>query len=200
MDTLVRATARLIQADPALRQRVQVLIGGGHVDDDDPSGGTEVDRLRALIDHLGLAEVVHLLGSIPQQELPRYYAAADCVVVPSHYESFGLVAVEAMACGTPVVASRVGGLGLSVKDGVTGYLVPARDDGAFAERIGCLLHAPELVARLGAAAAVAGRAYSWRAVADRIVNLYSRFGVICTSPAPAPALADTRRYATTCAC
>jgi len=130
-----------------------VLIGGGHVDDDDPSGGTEVDRLKELIQRLGLAEVVQLLGSLPQVELPRYYAAADCVVVPSHYESFGLVAVEAMACGTPVVASRVGGLSLSVKDGETGFLVPARDDAAFADRIGRLVRSPELVTRLGQAAA-----------------------------------------------
>ncbi|MGI8916811.1 MAG: glycosyltransferase [Chloroflexota bacterium] len=198
MDTLVRAAGLLVQDDPSLRQRLRVLIGGGHVDDDDPSGCTELDRLRALIDRLGLAEVVQLLGAVPQPELPRYYAAADCVVVPSHYESFGLVAVEAMACGTPVVASRVGGLGLSVKDGETGFLVPARDEAAFADRIGRLLRSPELIARMGCAAAVAGRAYSWRAVADRIVNLYAQFGKIC--PRPAPVTVETRRYATSCGC
>ncbi|HEY8744472.1 MAG TPA: glycosyltransferase, partial [Chloroflexota bacterium] len=170
MDTLVRATGLMLQEDPALRDRLRVLIGGGHVDDDDPGGGTEVDRLHELIERLGLADVVQLLGSLPQVELPKYYAAADCVVVPSHYESFGLVAVEAMACGTPVVASRVGGLSLSVRDGETGYLVSARDDAAFADRMGRLVRSPELVARLGQAAAVAGRAYSWRSVTDRILD------------------------------
>jgi len=155
-------------------------------------------RSNQLIQRLGLAEVVQLLGSLPQVELPRYYAAADCVVVPSHYESFGLVAVEAMACGTPVVASRVGGLSLSVKDGETGFLVPARDDAAFADRIGRLVRSPELVTRLGQAAAVAGRAYSWRSVTDRILDLYGKFGKVCTRPAPVPV--ETRRYATTCSC
>jgi D-inositol-3-phosphate glycosyltransferase len=198
MDTLVRATGLLLREEPGLRERLRVLIGGGHVDDDDPSGGTEVDRLKELIQRLGLAEVVQLLGSLPQVELPRYYAAADCVVVPSHYESFGLVAVEAMACGTPVVASRVGGLSLSVKDGETGFLVPARDDAAFADRIGRLVRSPELVTRLGQAAAVAGRAYSWRSVTDRILDLYGKFGKVCTRPAPVPV--ETRRYATTCSC
>ncbi|HEV7213920.1 MAG TPA: glycosyltransferase [Chloroflexota bacterium] len=198
MDTLVRAAGLLVHDDPTLRERLQVLIGGGHVDDDDPGGGTELARLRALIERLGLSDVVHLLGSLPQSDLPQYYAAADCVVVPSHYESFGLVAVEAMACGAPVVASRVGGLGLSVQDGKTGFLVPARDDAAFAERIGRLLTSPELVAEFGQAAAQAGRAYSWRSVADRILDLYAQFGKTCTRPAPMPA--PTRRYATTCGC
>jgi D-inositol-3-phosphate glycosyltransferase len=198
METLVWAAGLLVKEDPRRRERLRVLIGGGHVDDDDPSGGTELGRLKKLIDCLDLSDVVHLLGALPQPELPRYYSAADCVVVPSHYESFGLVAVEAMACGTPVVASRVGGLSLTVKDGETGYLVPARDAGAFADRIGRLLQSPALVARLGGAAAIAGRAYSWRAVADRIVNLYGQFGKIC--PQPAPVAVEARRYATSCSC
>ena len=198
MDTLVRAAGTLVQDDPSLRQRLRVLIGGGHVDEDDPGGGTELDRLRVLIERLGLAGVVQLLGSIPQVELPQYYAAADCVVVPSHYESFGLVAVEAMACGTPVVASRVGGLGLSVKDDDTGFLVPARDDAAFAERIGRLLRSPELVTRLGQAAAQAGRGYGWRAVAESILDLYAKFGKTCNRAAPIAV--ESRRYATTCGC
>lgn len=198
MDTLVRATALLVDRVPALRERLQVLIGGGQVDDDDPSSGAEVEKLHALVERLGVAEHVRLLGALPQAVLPDYYSAADCVVVPSHYESFGLVAVEAMACGTPIVASRVGGLSLSVHDGETGYLVPPRDTAAFAERIGRLLASPALAERMGSAAALAGRSYSWRAVADRIVNLYEQFGVVCNRPAPV--FVDTRRYATSCGC
>jgi D-inositol-3-phosphate glycosyltransferase len=198
MDTLVRAAALLRDQEPEVRERLQVLIGGGQVDDDDPSGGVEVAHLQRLVDELGLTEHVRLMGAVPQDALPDYYAAAQCVVVPSHYESFGLVALEAMACGTPVVASRVGGLSLTVKDGETGFLVPPRDDAAFAQRISRLLRSPELVARMGATAAAVARGYSWRAVADRVLGLYDRFGVVCRAPARSPA--ESRRYATTCGC
>ncbi len=197
MDTLVRAAGLLVKERPDWQHRLRVYIGGGQIDDDDPASGAEVAKLRALIRSLGLEEQIHLLGAVDQQELPDYYSAADAVVVPSHYESFGLVAVEAMACGTPVVASRVGGLSLSVKDGETGFLVPARDDAAFADRVGRLLESPDLVARMGRAAAMAGKHYSWKSVADRIVTIYDHLGPVCPRPSPQ---AEHRAYATTCGC
>jgi len=104
--------------------------------------------------------------------LPLYYSAADITIMPSHYESFGLVAVESMASGTPVIASNVGGLSYTVKDGVTGYLVPQENHFALAERVHELLKKPELRDTLGEAAARHARQYSWSHIASQIAELY----------------------------
>src|SRR5204863_673784 len=121
----------------------------------------ELLRLRALVAELGLRNVVKFVGPREQDELPLYYAAADVCVIPSYSESFGMVAVEAMACGTPVVASSVGGLRSTVIDGETGFLVPSGDARAFAQRINQLLDSDELRARLGQAGARAAAGYRW---------------------------------------
>jgi D-inositol-3-phosphate glycosyltransferase len=130
-------------------------------------------RLVALRDELGLGDRVCFVGSQPQEQLPLYYAAADVVAMPSLYESFGLVAVEAMACGTPVVASRVGGLAYTIQDSVSGLLVPDRDPVALAEALGLVLGDADLRARLGAQAATVARRFSWPAVADMIEQIYA---------------------------
>ena len=104
--------------------------------------------------------------------MPYYYSAAEVCVVPSHYESFGLVALEAMACATPVIASRVGGLQHTVEDGVTGFLVPAGDPDALADKLKLILFDPDLREQLATNARHKAQSYTWQLVAERILHLY----------------------------
>ncbi|ETX05803.1 MAG: hypothetical protein ETSY2_20850, partial [Candidatus Entotheonella gemina] len=130
-----------------VRQRhddLQVLIVGGGVDTDDPHERQERERLHALMRELGLTGHVRFIDAQPQEQLAYYYAAADLLMMPSHYESFGMVVLEAMACGTPVVASHVGGLASTVLPGQTGFLAPVGDEQAFARSVEQLIGAPEL--------------------------------------------------------
>ncbi len=140
------------------------------------SGDSYRDYLESLIGELGLQEHVRLPGALGRAELARYYRAADICAVPSYYESFGLTALEAMACGTPVVASRTGGLQLTVHDGVNGYLVAPGDASELAARIAMLLADENHRATLGHAAARGAEAYSWAAVAERMLCLYNYLG------------------------
>ena len=158
LDILIRALAQLNERQPA----VLAIIGG------DERAAADIGRLRALAEELGVGDAVRFLGSRPHEALPDYYRAADVVVVPSFYESFGLVAVEAMACGVPVVASRVGGLASTVADGRTGYLIAWRCPEPFAEKIEVLLRNEPLRRALGAGAAERMRAYSWDVVAAAV--------------------------------
>ncbi|HWO93477.1 MAG TPA: glycosyltransferase, partial [Dehalococcoidia bacterium] len=144
-----------------------LLIVGG-----DALAQREVEDLRHRAARTGVADRVRFVGSAPREMLPLFYSAADVCVVPSHYESFGLVAVEAMACGTPVVASRVGGLTTTVQDGVTGYLVPWRCPEPFAERIELLLANPYLRDSLGRAARRSVERLRWGHIAERVLALY----------------------------
>jgi D-inositol-3-phosphate glycosyltransferase len=162
LDVLLRAVA-LLKARPAL----QLVVVGG-------SGNEgELRRNRALVDELGLAERVQFRGAAPHEELPLYYNAADLAVIPSRYESFGLAAVEALACGTPVVASHVGGLPTIVRDGENGLLVPWRTPETFAERIAALLDDPDRLTALAARARPSVLRFGWDAVALRVADLYS---------------------------
>ena len=150
-----------------------VVVGG-------PSGldgDAEWDRVRALIERLGLTERVQFIPPQPHHRLSTYYRAADVVLVPSRSESFGLVALEAAACGIPVVASAVGGLRTLVRDDRTGFLVEDRDPVAFAQRIDELLARPERAAAMGAAAADEARRYSWSTTAGRLRRLYADLSV-----------------------
>ena len=133
---------------------------------------TEVTRLRAVAASVGVADRIEFLGTVPHDRLVQYYRAADAVAMPSFYESFGLVAVEAMACGVPVVASRVGGLTSTIADGRTGYLIPWRCPEPFAEKLDTLLGNAWLRDALGANAARSMQAYSWQAVAATLRGLY----------------------------
>lgn len=166
LDILVRALAQLCR--PGGTGDVELLVAGGV-----EQAGEEVARLQALAEELGVGERLRFVGAVPHERLPAYYAAADVVAVPSLYESFGLAAVEAMAAGVPVVASRVGGLTTTVEDGRTGYLVPWRCPEPFAERIELLLRNEPLRCSLGAAATRAMRRYAWGAVAADIAALYT---------------------------
>jgi D-inositol-3-phosphate glycosyltransferase len=129
-------------------------------------------RLQELREELGIGDIVTFLGAKDQDLLQYYYSAAEMVVMPSDYESFGMVALEAMACGTPVIASDVGGLAFLVKHGRTGYRVPARDPAALAARITQLLSDEALRRRIGHRAACWAESYAWPRIAERIEALY----------------------------
>ena len=147
----------------------QLIIVGGSLSED-----KELDRLRSNVDRLGVSEKVMFTGSVGQSELRSYYSAADVFALPSHYESFGLVALEAMACGTPIVASRVGGIPSFVDDGVNGYLIPWRCPEPFADRIEMLLQNSDLRKIMGRAAQRKARAMDWRFVASQVADYYCK--------------------------
>ncbi len=157
----------LLRAVSHLDGRFRVLVIGGDGKDLARKG-----ELASLAAELGLDGKVTFLDAVPHRDLPLYYNAADVCVVPSYYESFGLVAVEAMACGVPVVASRVGGLKETVKDGQTGYLVPWLCPEPFAERMELLLNNESLRRSLGREARAAAERYRWSEVAARVEDVY----------------------------
>ncbi len=144
-----------------------LLVGGGE-------GEPAFDALISRASAQDLLDRITFVGSVSHTDLPTYYRAADVVAVPSFYESFGLVAVEAMACGTPVVASRAGGLAFTVDDGRTGFLVPHNDPDALAERLHRVLTDAPLRAYLGARATVAAQRFAWPVIASRVVHIYDQ--------------------------
>lgn len=150
------------------REAVLLVVGGPSGED----GVEELARLHSLVDDLHLRGRVHFLPAQPHQELATFYRAADVCLVPSRSESFGLVALEAAACGTPVVAAAVGGLRSLVDDAETGFLVESRDPSDYASCVATLLGEPELAARFGAEAAGRSRRYSWNITAARLRRLY----------------------------
>ncbi len=160
IDVLVRAAAQI-------ETRFRLLVVGGDAKDAEPKS-----ELMALAADLGIASKVTFIEAVPHESLPLYYNAADVCVVPSYYESFGLVAVEAMACGVPVVASRVGGLRETVRDGQTGYLVPWRCPEPFAERLELLLSNEPLRLSLGREARAAVQRFRWSEVAASVEGVY----------------------------
>lgn len=170
IDTLLRAMALIQERRPAAVENLCVAIIGGDPWTDDPDD--EMARLRALRQKLDIHDLVTFLGSKDQDVLPFYYAAAEMVVMPSHYESFGLVALEAMAMGTPVIASEVGGLAFLVRDGETGFHVPSRDPEALAERIYRLLVDNNCRRALGQNARTYAQQFAWPIIVDRMLRLY----------------------------
>jgi D-inositol-3-phosphate glycosyltransferase len=185
IETLLKAVGRLRQQGVGECGRLCLSIIDGEVDGQRTTQNAEMDRLQALRQTLGLNDVVTFLGKQDQDALADYYAAAEAVVMPSHYESFGMVALEAMVCGTPVVASEVGGLAFLVRHGETGFHVPDQDPEALAEQICRLIRQPELRARLGEQAASYAQGYAWPVIAKRIIQLYEE--VLSGAPA-SPAL------------
>ncbi|MCX5392301.1 D-inositol-3-phosphate glycosyltransferase [Streptomyces sp. NPDC006482] len=165
-DVLVRAVAELLRLEPGLRRRLLVPVVGGH------SGASREGTVRKLAGELGVADVLRAFPPVPQERLADWYRAADVLVVPSRSESFGLVALEAQACGTPVLAAAVGGLPTAVWDGVTGLLVQGHDPAEYAGRLRWLAARPEVVETMGEAAVRHARGMSWRASAARTVEVY----------------------------
>lgn len=166
LDVAVRTLATVIRRHP---DAMLVAVGGASGRD----GDAEVQRVRALVDGLGLAEQVRFVAPQPHHALSTYYRAADVVVVPSRSESFGLVALEAAACGTPVVAAAVGGLRTLVEDGRTGYLVDGRDPADHAAAVEAVLADPAAASAMGAAAAHRAAGYTWSTTAARLRRLYA---------------------------
>lgn len=148
-------------------KEIEILLVG-----DNSSDQPEVQRLRHLVEYLGLSTQVRFVGVIPQEELYLYYNAADALIMPSYSESFGLTTLEAMACGTPVVASRVGGLPALVKDGVTGFLIPWHRPTSFAEKIEIILANPSLAKEMGESAHILSEGKSWEQMGKQVIKVY----------------------------
>jgi D-inositol-3-phosphate glycosyltransferase len=168
-DIVLRAAAALLRSSPGLASRLVVVFVGG------PSG-SEVGapgRLDGLADSLGIAGNIRQEPPCPQRELADWYRAATAVLVPSHSESFGLVALEAQACGTPVVAAAVGGLRTAVRDGVSGVLVDGHDPVDYALVLQQLVAAPERRAALSRGAIEHASAFGWPVTADRLIGVYT---------------------------
>ncbi len=172
IETLFRAIAILAKETPCLCDNICVSIIGGEGEDTDAARSAEEERLRELREQLELRDLVTFLGSKDQDTLPYYYSAAYVVVVPSYYESFGMVAVEAMACGVPVIASKAGGLMYTIQDGLTGLLFPANSPTALAEKLCLLLDEPDVRNKMGENARQWAQRFAWPNVADQIVALY----------------------------
>ena len=166
VETAIRALALL--RDRA-HDDLRLIVLGEDVRDGDES---EKERLKAVASALGVRDRVDFLGSVAHHELPYFYAAADVCVMPSYSESFGLVALEAQACGRPVVASGVSGLRSVVRDEVSGYLIDGHDPAAYAERIGRLLADPELAQQMGRRGRLLAQRFSWTRTADRLEGLF----------------------------
>jgi len=168
-DVLLRAAASMVARDPELRDRLRIVIVGG------PSGTglAEPEQQQKLAGALGIADLTQFERPVHQERLADYYRAADLTVVPSYTESFGLVAVESQACGTPVVAASVGGLRTAVADGVSGALVPGHDPHDYAATIAGLIRRPELRAALARGAVRHASGFGWDVTVDRVLEVYA---------------------------
>ena len=167
-EVLIRATSELVKHTPLLRHKLIVNVVGG------ASGANteEVDRLKELSTWLGIDDVVRFSPPVPRKDLPQWYRAADLVVVPSYSESFGLVALEAQACGTPVVATAVGGLRTAVADGISGVLVDGHDPKAWSSVIVRLLQEPQRRVLLSMGAIEHASHFGWDATARGTLDIY----------------------------
>ncbi len=167
-DLLLRAVAVLVEHHPRLRDVLQVVVCGG------PSGSAALapEALAALAASLGIGEMVRFVPPVDRAELARWYRAADLTVVPSYSESFGLVAIESQACGTPVLAARVGGLPTAVADGVGGVLVDGHDPRRWAQALDDLISRPGRLAALRAMAPLQAGLFSWDATAEGLIDAY----------------------------
>jgi D-inositol-3-phosphate glycosyltransferase len=147
-----------------------MLVLGADSRDADES---EMERLKGVASEAGVREAIEFVGSVAHHELPYFYSAADVCVMPSYSESFGLVGLEAQACGCPVVASDVSGLRSVARDGVTGFLVAGDDPADYADRIARLLDDPELARQMGRRGQLLAQRFSWSRTADRLAELFS---------------------------
>ncbi len=166
-DVAVRALAEIHSSG---RSDARLVVVGGP---SGPKGPEEVVALRELVEEMGLSRKVRFSSPQPHELLSTYYRAADCCIVPSRSESFGLVALEAAACGIPVVAAAVGGLTTLVEDGVTGYLVEPGDPAGFAKHVVEVVTDRELRRRLGSAGAQMAAGYTWSTAAGTLARLYA---------------------------
>lgn len=171
VDTILEAITIIRQQKPELLSRLCFSIIGGDLKNREDQ---ELARLRQYVDEMQLQDVVQFLGAKGHDLLPLYYAAAQAVIVPSDYESFGMVALEAMASGTPVIASQVGGLAFLVRDQETGWHVPVRDPKALAQALKEVLINPEKRQKLAENAAQLANHYTWACIADRLLPIFAQ--------------------------
>jgi len=172
IDTLIEAMA-MLKIKCKKCPHYLVIIGGEN-DSQEEQLSSEMERLKILSHELGIEDVIIFSGKRGQDSLPYYYSAAELVVMPSHYESFGMVALEAMACGTPVIASEVGGLRYLIKEGETGYFVPMKNPEVLADRMRTLLLDEELRCKMGLNAADYAKAYDWSIIARDVIDVYEK--------------------------
>ena len=172
IDTLIEAMA-MLKIKCKKCPHYLVIIGGEN-DSQEERFSSEMERLKILSHELGIEDVIIFSGKRGQDSLPYYYSAAEVVVMPSHYESFGMVALEAMACGTPVIASEVGGLRYLIKEGETGYFVPMQNPEILAERMRILLLDEKLRCEIGMKAADYARNYDWSIIAREVIAVYEK--------------------------
>ena len=167
-EVLIRATSELVKHSPHLRPKLVVIVIGGA----SGANGEEVERLQELTTWLGIDDVVRFMPPTPRADLPQWYRAADLVCVPSYSESFGLVALEAQACGTPVVATAVGGLRTAVADGISGVLVDGHDAKAWSSVIARLLLEPQRRVLLSMGAIEHASHFGWDKTARGTLDIY----------------------------
>ncbi len=170
IDTLIQAMSCLRVAE--LYRPVHLAIIGGEPDVDPVDMSAEMARLQKLCDDLCMGGMVVFLGKRGQDTLPYYYSAAEVLVMPSLYESFGMVALEAMACGIPVIASEVGGLGYLVQNGTTGFTIPDSEPEMLCEKLTWLLGDPHLRETMSLRAAEYAMDYAWEKIAAQVVDVY----------------------------
>jgi len=151
-----------------------LVIIGGEPNAKPEEMNAEMARLQDLVEDLDIENFVIFLGKQDQHMLPYYYSSAEVVVMPSHYESFGMVALEAMACGTPVVASQVGGLAFLIRDGETGFVVPGNDIEGLSDRLIDLIKDKNLRKKLGTKSTEYAQLYSWEIISSKIVEVYNQ--------------------------
>lgn len=187
IDTLFEAFHQLVNSHRWTGQTPKLVFVGGLIRIDGTGSTMDADlrRLAQRAEELGLSDSVMFRGSQPRQLLPLYYNAVDVCAVPSRYESFGLVAVEAMACGTPIVASKVGGLRFSIEDGVSGLLVPHSEPAELASALHQLLTNHRLRSQMQVGARQAAVRYSWQTITSAMLRVYEQ--VMAREHAPEPA-------------
>jgi len=167
-DVLLRAAAEMVTHSPHLRAKLAVVIMGGA----SGSGVNELEKLKVLAKFLKIADVTHFVDPVSRQELPNWYRASDLVCVPSYSESFGLVALEAQACGTPVVATAIGGLRTAVSDGISGSLVDGHDPKAWSAVISRLIAEPQRRLLLSMGAVEHASHFGWENTARKTLDVY----------------------------
>lgn len=172
VDTLIQAMAHLDKNLQNKKDPVHLAIIGGEPNVDPHEMTAEMKRLQKMSDDLCMGGTILFLGKRAQDTLPYYYSAAEVLVMPSLYESFGMVALEAMACGAPVIASEVGGLGYLVQNGVTGYTIPDSDPNVLSEKLAIVLGDKKLRDEMACRAVGDARNYEWGTIARQIVDVY----------------------------
>jgi D-inositol-3-phosphate glycosyltransferase len=172
VDTLIQAMSYLSDDLRNKENPVHLAIIGGEPNVSPHEMSAEMKRLQKMADDLCMGSTILFLGKRAQDTLPYYYSAAEVLVMPSLYESFGMVALEAMACGTPVIASEVGGLGYLVENGITGYTIPDSDPVMLSEKISLILRDHDLRGEMGCNAVAHASKYDWGLVAKQVADVY----------------------------